>query len=199
MYLVLVNGPPRSGKDTVARILYEIYSPKMPTKIIKLADPILQCVFSIFPNVNEDNYEELKSNKTPVAEGNLTVRDVMIKLAEDFIKPTLGKNAFVDIAINRINNIRALLPNGGDNSMIIISDLGFDEEYDKFLQYCADESSNIKMILIKVYKNGCTFDEDSRKYIDVPDKKNVTELRLHNDGTIEELKNKIIKRFDPYH
>lgn len=157
--IILLNGPPRSGKDTAAEI---IKKNNPGAEIIRMADPLLQCLHSVFPKIKD--YESEKGN---IICGELTGRQWIIKLAEEFIKPTVGKDAFVNIVIDKIAASQA--------QIIIIPDLGFDEELNAIADYNA--------VLIRIYKNGCDFKADSRKYL-YSDKCKCIEIE--NNGTIED-------------
>lgn len=182
--IILLNGPPRSGKDETAKIILNkcnsLFCEK--AKIIRLADPLLQCLHSMFPQITD--YEEQKSD---IVCGELTPRQWIISFAEEFAKKKSGKNTFVNIALEKIKQ-------SNQNTYFVVPDLGFDEEIDGFIEF-AQQNADVEIILIRMHREEYDFKGDSRKYIYADDKHNIEQMDVYNYGTIPELKNKILKLF----
>lgn len=177
--IILLNGPPRSGKDEAAKIILEKHntSQSKSAEIIRLADPLLQYLYSSFPQVID--YEAQKAD--PICDG-LTPRQCIINYAENVMKPNYGNDVFVNIAIDRIKN--------SENSIFVVPDFGFDEEFNGFIKF-AQNYGDIEIILIKMYRTGRDFRNDSRKYVKIDEKYKIKQLNVYNNGTLLELKNKI--------
>lgn len=182
--IILLNGPPRSGKDEAAKIILNKCNSLFFKKAenIRLADPLLQCLHSMFPQVTD--YE---SQKADVICGDLTPRQWIISFAEEFAKKKSGKDTFVNIALEKIKR-------GKQNTYFVVPDLGFDEEIDGFIEF-AQQNADVEIILIRMHREGYDFKGDSRKYIYADDKHNIEQADIYNYGTLPELKNKILKLF----
>jgi len=183
-YIILFNGPPGSGKDAIASE-FQLQYPER-THICKFADNIRQTIFAIFPHVNKDNYDELKNKPLGGIYGqDITLRQFIIKYAEQFMKPQFGKDIFGMITCQNIHNI---LRNDKEKKFIMVTDLGHQSELESVIQSFPNE--NIKIILIKLTREGCNFEGDSRYYIDVKqlnedDRKRIILYDLHNTSEMK--------------
>ena len=92
MKILLLNAPPNSGKDTLADYLveeYYWYKEQMKTPLFTIAAAMLGLTLDQFM-VLYDN-REWKESYSPVVK--MTIRELMIKISEDFVKPVVGKEA----------------------------------------------------------------------------------------------------------
>ena len=170
--LFLLNGPPCSGKDSLAN--YVVKTDRTFGKMAA-AFPIKEAMRSFF-GLSDDEYYQYENNRQikDVKQdrfGGKSWREVNIAFAEDFVKKTYGQKIFGDLLVSRIKNIRS--PKQGYN--IIISDCGFTEEVEPLVEeYGADNIHTIKLA-----RKGHTFDIDSRDYIDC-EKLGIGEYFLRN-------------------
>ena len=160
--IYFINGPPSSGKDTLADGLIESNGGIK----FRLAEPIRTMLYSIFPYINDNNIDDLKNKNlliNGVTESKFTGRQFMIDYGENFIKSKFGKHIFIQLLIGKIINL-----NKNDNiSDIYISDLGFREELHYIINSpIINNRYDIKFYLIRLHCENCSFDNDSRNYIE---------------------------------
>jgi len=82
---------------------------------------------------------------------NLSVREAVIYVSELICKPRFGDEYFGKARANAIQ----------DNEIVIDGSCGFKEELAPLIKKVGMEN----ILLIKIYRGGCTFDGDSRNYI----------------------------------
>lgn len=154
--VVAINGPPYSGKSTLASELVDLF-PGVGTER-KMAMPIdhgLRNTLGISQVIWDYLREEGKEG--PIMLGSkTTVRKALINFSEDFMKPTFGDDIFGRIAAERIVEDFHL----GGMKVVAISDTGFQKEYEAVYKRCQEEG--FRIILVQCQKEGCTFEGDSR-------------------------------------
>lgn len=82
---------------------------------------------------------------------NLSIREAMIYVSEVICKPRFGDNYF---GIARAKSVL-------DNEIIVDGSCGFEEELPPLIERLGQDN----ILLIRVHRNGCTFDGDSRNWI----------------------------------
>lgn len=150
-HIVFLNGPPSSGKDHFARIL----NARLGFKNEKFAKPITDGVSGMFGlnHIELEKYRgEAKDEPAPLF-GDLTPRDVWISFSEQWAKPTFGQEIFGNLAAHRCRM--------SNFDRICFSDSGFDREA---RAVCGAVEG--KKLLIRIFREGCSFEGDSRSYID---------------------------------
>jgi hypothetical protein len=183
--LFLFNGPPGSGKDAIANYMINEY--RIDGEICKFADNIRNTIFATFPHINADNYDSLKN--LPIGgifqndKKDITLRQFIIKYAEEFMKPIFGKDIFAKITHQKIMELF------DKKQCVFVTDLGKDEEID-FI-YKNITNSDIEIVLVQVYRKGCSFINDSRTYIDKDVYHsqycdNFNYIALYNNSTLKE-------------
>jgi len=175
-HVILLNGPPRSGKDEaghmIAKQLHKLGIPFGIDKMIKPAEDIIKTVTQIDDYTFAMYREEKKDEKLP--DKDVSLRQLMISFSEDFIKPNLGDDYLGIWCAERI-----MSRNTPDNYVTIITDTGFQVEHDALVNY--DE---YKMYhTVQIHRPVTSFDGDSREWVNGKDKTHV----LKNDGSIELL------------
>jgi len=182
MKIILLNGPPRSGKDAAAEMLLSA----IPDSVhVKFAEPLRRALPELF-GLSKDAWLDLYLNhKDEPAEELLgfSVRNRMIWLSEEVMKPVYGKDIFGHIAVNQI---RALGPN-----TVVISDCGFPAEVVPLCEWFGEKS----LLVIRLTRPGATFAGDSRNYVDMD---NVESLTVPNDGSLIDLKFKLLAAVTPW-
>ena len=173
--VVLLNGPPLSGKDSGADHLVDFFRPCGAVKREfkqKLFD-LVMLIYSIKPERFWQIYNDraLKEKPLPEFEG-LSIRQAMIKVSEEVIKPNYGKQYFGVAAARELQ----------EGVLNIFSDSGFVEEIEPIVEKVGAEN----IFLIRVYKEGCKFLGDSRNYL--PPECLPFVLDLYNDSTLERYK-----------
>ena len=137
----------------------------------KLAYPLKQACKAMFSLTDEqfnlyDNDAAWKVQPQDKFYG-VSWRQVNIDLSEVFIKRHYDMAFFGRSLVTRIKN--------SDKQLFIITDSGFVEEVAPLIHEFGAENVH----LIKLYRLGCTFAGDSRKYLDA-DQLGITEYMLNN-------------------
>lgn len=185
MKILVLNGPPRCGKDTLGRIICEGSPSATGTPMAgipllqrkKFAAPLRRAMRDLFAW----DIAKLEHQKDePVIHGR-TPRDVMIALSEDFFKPTFGTRYFGEEMVRALKTF-AERETYGDVFGVVITDGGFLDELDPVVEAFPGD-----VRVLRMKRTGCTFTGDSRNYITI--QRPGCELAdLNNDGTIEELR-----------
>ena len=184
--IILLNGPPRSGKDTMAEL---IATQKYFCKVEKFAKPIKLAVAAIFFGGDYERFAffdtaEMKDVPHEVFLGK-TCREVQIAVSESFLKPFYqDKHVFGKLLVSRLTQ--------GGPPTVLVSDSGFREEAEELVnKFGAD-----KIKLVRIKREGYTYAGDSRSYIDLSDL-GVDTLEVENvDGDQSIALQQIIKFID---
>lgn len=156
--IIILNGPPRSGKDTIAKLI-----PTLTKEIVyqheKFSDPLKAAVHALWeiPKEIVNRYEELKDIPLSELRGK-TLRRCYIDMAEKLAKKEYG-NTFFGQSL-----CRKLKPREAD--VAIISDGGFAEEIIPLYSLVKVPSD---ICLVRLYRDGYSFEMDSRDYIQPED------------------------------
>lgn len=154
--LILLNGPPRSGKDTAARFFARKYN----AKVIALATPLRNIVREMF-GVSDLIWRDLVLEKLDKADpqlcfGGKSFREVQIEVAT-FIRATYGDDFFIMRCITELQRSSA-------STIAVISDVGFQIEADLLSAWARPHNT----MLLQLEKSGTSFDVDSRSYVNIP-------------------------------
>lgn len=169
MDIYLTNGAPFSGKDTLTRRLVEFFEDGV---YIRFKDPLYQR-FSERHNIPLDEVIEMCSGKQKDEPneriGGLIPRQELIDISENEIKVKHGKQG---VAIKVIDNILDIEQHA--RKVFVFPDSGFEEEKTLFRKVLPRYGLN-KLITIRIVREGCTFENDSRNFLKDPD------LIIYND------------------
>ena len=172
---IFINGPPGSGKDTAAELLAANHD-YLPLKFAGALKAGLAGLLGMF-DVNEYNkffetHGGKESHEPPFTK--TTPRQTLIDLSEEFMKPRFGKDIFGQVAA------RTAAAMGGN---VVFSDCGFAEELLPVVRHFGETNC----LLIKLYREGCSFEGDSRRHISPDVLGNVYRKVIRNDGSIGDL------------
>lgn len=156
-YIIGFNGPPRSGKDTVATALMDLLDNEGVTSIPihrqALAATMRDGAAAILGmNLTDKQYSEIKDQPLEVLNG-ATFRRFMIDMSETFVKSVYGQDFWSRLMYTRNQIWWDKIP-----SILIITDIGFNDEV-KFL--C--EHSRL-YLNVQLSRKDTDFGIDSRKY-----------------------------------
>jgi hypothetical protein len=184
--VLLINGPPRAGKDTVGQIVAKyargrVYVAKMAKALKERTHALYDLRFrgpsAPFDQLGEpyphDWFESSKDQPSPDFLG-LTPRQAYIAVSERLLKPMHGPRVFGELLVQDLER------NARDADLIVVTDSGFaDEALPIIERFGAD-----RVHLIRVRRPGHTFEGDSRSFIELP---GIRTLDLQNMGSLEML------------
>lgn len=183
MYIIGFNGPPYSGKDTLARFLAEhIDSQGVTTPVIEvsLSTPLRRLAYQMVGETyvdNHDDYTEFK--ETHYKEFGCSGRQLMIDVSEKFLKPCYGKSIMAKMLFSS-------LPVGFDG-LALIRDSGFQCEIDPLAEIVGAGN----LLIVQVRRDGCTFEGDSREWVSHHIMGTVI-----NNGTLDNLRDEAKRIYD---
>jgi len=189
MKIIILNGPPESGKDTLADYVVQNipYFHKM-----KFAAPLKGGCKEMY-GLTETQVAELESNRALKDAPNDLLfgrswRQVNIDLSENYMKPKYGLDVFGKILVNSIKT--------SGKERIIVSDGGFDVEIPPLIKAFGAES----ILMVRLSRDGTDYSKDSRSYIDAK-ALGIRSMKLHNDNLLDarlELYSKVRWFVDDY-
>jgi len=173
MHIVCFNGPPRSGKDTMAKLLIEHMESQgvsVPIIEVSLSTPLRRIAYAMTgytgPIAGKE-YEAFKVKWFPAF--NRTGRQLMIDISESFMKPIYGQAIMAKMLLDFL---------GGFTGIVLVRDSGFQIEVQHFLTKVKEE----KIYVAQVGRANCDYTNDSREP--------VTHFfmgQYPNNGTLEDL------------
>lgn len=171
--IIFLNGPPGSGKDQAGIILKRTHG----ARTYKMSHPMkeaLAALFYIDPFQMKEEIEPTKDQRTfDMFECGrdrkiMTWREVQISFAETWARPVFGYDIFGRLAVEYLKQLTSF-------DMTVITDTGFREETIPIIRHVGHDNC----LLIQLMRDECTFEGDSRSYIDVAGF-GVTTVELHN-------------------
>ena len=178
---VFLCGPPRAGKDTVASEAAALGGFKV-VKFARRLDQILRAIFPMTDAEFRHLREQAKDEPDPRL-GDKSLRWWYIYLSETVLKPNLGPVYFGNALLNEE---RAFLQRGG---RLVVSDSGFLHETQPLVDFLGAG----KCLQVRILREGCDFQNDSRGWWELED---VPQVELRNDGTREQLRTKVRELFE---
>lgn len=195
MHVILTNGAPFSGKDTFVKDFIKRYENAVWVRFkdVLYTDTYAR-LFGDDSNVSFDEWVSICNNVTlkdkplPKLTGSpldanfiqywvydhiinggvnhtylqtLSPRNELIHESEDIIKVKHGDGG---VAVRTAENIKLI--DGWQDKVFIFSDGGFNVEINALIETLGITRDDITIIRITAY--GCTFDGDSREYLDNP-------------------------------
>lgn len=160
--IVLINAPPRAGKDTLADDLVAAVPGTVKRRMAHELKVRTHRLYDCPPEArdNPDYYETMKETALPDFRG-LTPRAAYIAVSETYFKPTHGDAVFGHMLADWIG--RAAFEAQGAIPAIVVPDSGFLGE----TQVLIDRFGAERVLLLRVHAEhrGCSFAGDSRSYI----------------------------------
>jgi len=161
--IFLVNGPPRAGKDTAQ----EAYPDSIRVKFAQAVKEGAHAAFGLDPKEYPmDVFEAVKDDPNVLFFGR-TPREAYISYSEDFMKPfTDDQQVFGKLLARKIETVLDEWDkNDLPNLPFVVTDSGFRPEAETLVETFGAEN----IILIRVHRDGTSFDGDSRSYIALDD------------------------------
>lgn len=148
--VVILNGPPGSGKDTLGSILKGVKG----ANLCSFKKPMLDIALAA-SGISEEEWtsrydnRELKEQPWDKLCG-MSCRDFFKLISECWVKPSFGKEQFSKLACNQVV--------AGLN---VFTDGGFKEEFNHILE----EFGRRNVLLVRLHRDGFDFSEDTREYL----------------------------------
>lgn len=181
MKIVIANGPPFSGKDTICNLIREnitdhdlIPLSYKETLYVAVANRYGLSVKAVF-ELNAD--PEVKDLPSALFNGK-SVRQALIHESENVIKKELGETGVA------IKTFQLLEERYGKerlkDAVLVCSDGGFNSELNEAYDHFGLSVDDV--YIIRMLRSGCSFEGDSREFLHDPD------IVITNDGSFEHLK-----------
>lgn len=173
MNVVILNGPPGSGKDTLARIMSKVFNSHghymffkealykesvtwlnevgiktTLEKFVRMASDEINKEYKCYPQMPSFY---VKGNDNDTGSLEWSPRMVLQHVSENIIKPKYGNDFFGIKALEAMENIPK-------SQVVIFSDGGFVDEINSV-------ASEHKTIVINLSRRGKSFGNDSRNYV----------------------------------
>lgn len=184
MKVLLLNGPPGSGKDTAAKMLAE----GLRGQVFFFASPLKTMTHAAFgvpwmanrPDLFESQKDDPNQGPAP----GVTWRQAYIAMSERYVKPLLGIDYFGRVLAETIAEFAQ--ENGEDVQLAIVADSGFREEAE------ALKKAGHELARFGISRDGCSFSNDSRSYWDGA---GIVEPHLENsicnNGSLDDLQEQV--------
>jgi hypothetical protein len=198
-FYILFNGPPRSGKDeaklVVRSLLYQYFNKEDISPHIMSFSTVLQKAVPALYGIQQDEWDErynsdMKDEPWKRLFG-FSQRQALIQLSEDYLKKQHGCNVFAMIMTNLVANIKSQY--GDMKNNIFLMDTGFNAEFAMFVDYVGKDNC----LLVKVYRPGSDFSNDSRRYIDAVYHQGVDTLISVNSKGLDEWRSTVTDSIMP--
>lgn len=164
--VVLFNGPRHSGKDTAAIRCVRTFE----AHHFKFSGPIKAAIKAAYSLADADveYLESIKTEPCSLLMGKSYV-EVQISFSEDWVKPFWGVEAFGHLAVR---GLQAAIKEDPAQGLYVSSDSGFAQEAVPVVNLFGAQN----VLLVKLIRDGKTFEGDSRSYIELPGIATVTLL-----------------------
>lgn len=185
LYVVILNGPPNSGKDASASFMSQFHYAEIPFVHSEMKHQLVALTKLIW-NVSDEDWEHMytRENKELPNEllGGLSPRNALIQTSEEVIKPVYGRDYFGIAAARSLQN----------NTITVFSDGGFVEELLPIVNAVGVDN----VLVIRIHREGCDFSKDSRDYL--PDGVAGTTVDLYNDGSLEDFEVQVLEKISEW-
>lgn len=149
--VVLLCGPPGSGKDESARLLVHSLQNACHKEMKSALHACVMQHFNISPELWRQLCEREHKETPQVCLGGRSPRQAQIYVSEQLIKPTYGDGYF---ALKALEDFES-------GKINVVSDSGFSVEADVMCSHLGAEN----VLIVRLSRNGTSFANDSRSYI----------------------------------
>ncbi|UYL86242.1 hypothetical protein [Acinetobacter phage vB_AbaM_CP14] len=200
--VVLLNGPPNTGKDVSADMLKDLFG----TGAHKAFKDVLYEETANYFGVETGWIRSMATDRTTkesptrrlfdkdlnwivrlaltllsfVRPVGFSPRQALIHVSENIIKPRFGKKYFGHKLLDAIKE--------SGEEYTFVSDSGFIEEIHPLVE------AGLEVIVLRLKRDGCTYTGDSRRYLTDEELEDlgVKVIDIDNNGTLEDLKSKLL-------
>lgn len=160
-YLIGLSGPPRSGKDSIGNTLAAIIEDRhgVQPQVMALSTPMRMVVYCLLGIEYSVAHYERHKDDPQEALGGKTIRQAMIALSEQHVKPLYGHGFW---GASLLRQRWEPLP-----SVVIVTDMGFEAEVGVF----EAEYGLGNVAWPQIVRPGTDFSNDSRSYVGSPDRR----------------------------
>lgn len=169
---IIITGRSRSGKDSVANIIKENFK---NVNLISLADPLKEFCSKCL-GISVETLNALKNNNEYKLINDISMREYIINTSKQIININ-GEDFWVKQALNKFKS----------NSINVITDLRYIREK-KILDNILKEN----YITIKIIRKSCDIlyhDDNETELLEY-------DYCIENNGSLEDLKNKVLNIFN---
>lgn len=129
----------------------------------------------------EEGYPRLIGNTSgSLCEVNLSIREAMIYISEIVVKPRWGQDWFGKERVRKIKKYESVVVVRHSELIFTDDSCAFVDELHPLIEYLGQEN----ILLIRIHRDGFTFDGDSRSYI--PDGVITNTVDIYNNATEQE-------------
>lgn len=196
--VIMLNGPPRSGKDLAGLFIVEDYD---KARTLKFSEPLKSAVASLF-SLPFEFVRRMEATGNPEKDipqpllGGMSWRDACIWMSEKCAKPLLGADFFGHAMVRRMRE-----PTSCD--VTVITDCGFQDEVMPVIAAFGPLNCHI----FRLHRKGCDFNNDSRNYLFLrraPDQVHIEDINNNHDKEMYRIQilrrvHKIIGRKVEFH
>lgn len=151
--IVLFNAPKNVGKDMICDFLVGEFENSEKFEFKKHLVRLCKIIYSISDD-DWDKYSSREYKEVKMFNGK-SIRDILIEVSEEVIKPKYGRDYFGILTGKDIDN--------SSSEYFFGSDCGFYEEVESAAK---DVVTSQVPLLFRIFKDGHDFSGDSRGYID---------------------------------
>ena len=189
-FILGFNGPPRSGKDTLAVAMEKLLgeaAPDLQVHRLALAATMRAGAMAILGMSGGDKfYTEIKDKPLDVLNGE-TFRRFMIDMSEVFVKKIYGRDFWSRLMYER-NQTWWNKP----RQVLLVTDIGFQEE----VQFFCEHSTHT--VICQLDRERLDFSSDSRGYVWSAANYGGANFAYSNNDTPEEGAERILKVLHKY-
>ena len=160
MKLIGFSGPPRSGKDSIAHQLAAIIEDKhgIQPQLLACSTPMREVVYAMLGRPYDSSHYELHKDDPQEAFQGKSIRQAMIALSEEHVKPSYGHDFWGHSLLARRWEP---LP-----QVLIVTDVGFVSEVEVFTETFGLDN----VVYPQIIRAGTSFERDSRSYVGTADR-----------------------------
>jgi hypothetical protein len=192
--VVIFNAPPRAGKDIACKHMLSLINNSVEgfsvAHHLSFKETLIGMTSLVFGmsverfmlNYDEgcDGFWHKDKLQADLRIGNeiFSQRSALIYVSENVAKPVFGDAVFGIALADKI---------ASHEGIMFVSDGGFGSE----LKPVVNEVGVTNVLVVQVYRDGCSFENDSRNYIDPGTYPEVSFIEVENNGSLDDYFNDI--------